>query len=145
MIVDGPVLVTVEPARTAKLAVVPRFTGASAAAAGRIPATSMTRATVNGMVTRRAQRRRAARRSLGEGGGKMNDAFRHELALQSSFPVAGSHFSGAGGRGNHPIGRTTQSPDRCVLVPREARTRAGVRVQVWAERCRHGFRNGGNA
>jgi len=63
LIVDGPVLVTVEPANTAKLAVVPRVTGASAAAAGRTPAMRTTRATVSGMVTARAQRRRMRRRS----------------------------------------------------------------------------------
>ncbi len=67
---DAPVLVTVEPAKTEKFAVVPRLTGGSAAAAGRIPAMRTTRATVSGMVTARAQRRRASRRRREEGSGR---------------------------------------------------------------------------
>lgn len=45
----------------------------------------------------------------------------------------------------NPLLRTTQSPDRCVLAPREAHTRAGVRVHPLARTLSTRFHNGGNA
>jgi len=60
LITDGPVLVTVEPARTAKLPAVPRPTGAVAAAAGPTPT-----AAIAAIATVRASERVISHKRLG--------------------------------------------------------------------------------
>ena len=52
----------------------------------------------------------------------MDDALRHELALQLAFPVAGSHFSGANGRDTNPVGSNGQLPNGCVWVSAQKHT-----------------------
>ncbi len=70
LMTDGPVFVTVEPASTAKLAVVPRLTGASPAAAARVPDARAISARTSGTVSARTQRRGPTRRSLDGGAGR---------------------------------------------------------------------------
>ena len=89
----GPVLVTVEPASTAKLAAVRRLTDGTAAAAGRMPTATAMRAT-RGRTRTRVQRRLTSRRILGEGAGKWMIRCAMRLPCVGGFRSRGDRTQG---------------------------------------------------